>query len=150
MDCITLGIFLLIYSDFKSTETQIFRGGLRHYTRHQERLILGQKGKPSDYHDKIDYERVKIRIKIRAASYTQDLHPINTSTSTSCLEDSKSTLLTDGSWTISTKNGSDWPGPQLWFTTSRDVTQWDNMTTLLTTSFISLIEIIKFNLNFIH
>lgn len=137
---ITSGILLIIFSDFKSTETQIFRGGLRHYTRHQERLITGQKGRPSDYHDKIDYERVKNILKNRAASSTQDPHQINISTSTSCMEELKSTLLRDGSSTISTKNGSDWPGLQLSFTTSPDVTQWDNMTTPLTTSFISLIE----------
>ena len=107
VDCITSGIILVIFSDFKSTETQIFRGGLRHYTRHQERLITGQKGRPSDYHDKIDYERVKIILINRAASSTQDPHQINISTSTSCMEDSKSTLLRDGSSTISTKSGSD-------------------------------------------
>lgn len=140
VDCITSGIILVIFSDFKSTETQIFRGGLRHYTRHHERLITGQKSRPSDYHDKIDYERVKIILINRAASSTQDPHQINISTSTSCMEDSKSTLLRDGSSTISTKSGSDWPGLQLSFTTSPDATQWDNMTTPLTTSFISLIE----------
>lgn len=39
----------------------MFRGGLRHYTRHQERLITGTKDRPQDYHDKIDYERVFIK-----------------------------------------------------------------------------------------
>lgn len=107
MDYITSGTFLIIFSDFKSTETQIFRGGLRHYTRHQERLITGKKEKPTDYHDRIDYERVKNILKIRAASSIQDPHQTNISTSTSCMEDSKSTLLTDGSLTTSTKNGSD-------------------------------------------
>ena len=55
----------------------MFRGGLRHYTRHQERMITGQKSTPSDYHDKIDYERVFFNL-FRVVLYTQDQHPLNT------------------------------------------------------------------------
>ncbi len=55
----------------------MFRGGLRHYTRHQERMITGQKNKPADYHDKIDYERV-IFYLFRVVLFTQDHLPLNT------------------------------------------------------------------------
>ena len=54
----------------------MFRGGLRHYTRHQERLITGKKLTPSDYHDKIDYERVFFNL-FRVVSSTQDHQPHN-------------------------------------------------------------------------
>jgi hypothetical protein len=55
----------------------MFRGGLRHYTRHQERMITGQKSVPSDYHDKIDYERVFF-ILFRVVLFTQDQQLLNT------------------------------------------------------------------------
>jgi hypothetical protein len=46
-------------SDFQSTETKLFRAGLKHYRANEERLIKGSRNSPnSDYHDAIDYERV--------------------------------------------------------------------------------------------
>lgn len=44
-------------SDFTSTETKIFRGGLRHYPKYNEKLIYGTRDTPMAYHDRIDYER---------------------------------------------------------------------------------------------
>ena len=48
-------------SDFESTETKLFRAGLKHYTANHERLIKGSRVSPNQgYHDQIDYERVSI------------------------------------------------------------------------------------------
>ena len=48
-------------SDFESTETKLFRAGLKHYRAHEERLIKNTRRSPNhDYHDTIDYERVQI------------------------------------------------------------------------------------------
>lgn len=43
--------------DFTSTETKMFRGGIRHYPEYNEKLIYGTRDTPMAYHDKIDYER---------------------------------------------------------------------------------------------
>ncbi len=50
-------------SDFESTETKLFRAGLKHYTANHERLIKGSRVSPNQgYHDHIDYERVQYGI----------------------------------------------------------------------------------------
>ena len=47
------------FSDYESTETKLFRAGLKHYRAHEERMIKSTRRSPSsDYHDAIDYERV--------------------------------------------------------------------------------------------
>ncbi len=106
-------------------------------------MITGTKSKPSDYHDKIDYERVFKYNNFRVALYILDHQQLNTLISTLCTEDLKNILLKDGSLITSIRNGSDLLGLQLWSITLLDVTAWDNMIMLHMTSFISQIEMIK-------
>ena len=44
-------------ADFTSTETQMFRGGLRHLPEYNEKLIYGTRDTPLNYHDKLSYDR---------------------------------------------------------------------------------------------
>lgn len=53
-----LRIIHVLLSDFESTETKLFRAGLKHYRSNEERLIKGKSSSPADAHDSIDYERV--------------------------------------------------------------------------------------------
>ena len=76
-------------SDFESTETKLFRAGLKHYRAHEERLIKNTRRSPNhDYHDTIDYERVQM-YRFRAVSCTLGRPITNNSTSTTCMEASK-------------------------------------------------------------
>lgn len=59
-------------------------------------MILGSKNKPTDYHDKIDYERVNKLFNNRVALSTQDHQQTNMWTSIGCSEDLRNILLTDG------------------------------------------------------
>jgi hypothetical protein len=83
-------------SDFESTETKLFRAGLKHYTANHERLIKGSRNSPNHgYHDQIDYERVRETL-FRAASSTPAHPPTSNSTSTTCMEESRSSSWTGG------------------------------------------------------
>lgn len=85
-------------SDFESTETKIFRAGLKHYSGNEERLIKGKRSSPNqDYHDAIDYERVHIST-FRDVLYTHVLRLTNISTSTICTVDLKNSLWTATWW----------------------------------------------------
>ena len=54
------GVRLPLPSDYESTETKLFRAGLKHYRGQEERLIKNTRRSPNhDYHDLIDYERVE-------------------------------------------------------------------------------------------
>ncbi len=106
-------------------------------------MITGTKSKPSDYHDKIDYERVYKYNKFRVVLYIHDHQQLNTLISILCTEDLKNILLKDGLLITSIRNGLDLHGLQLWFITLPVVMQWDNMIMLHMTSFISQIEMIK-------
>ena len=49
-------------SEYKSDEMRVFRGGLRHLPQYAEYQTHGSKQNLSNFHDKMNYERVVFRI----------------------------------------------------------------------------------------
>lgn len=104
------GVHVPSPSDFESTETKLFRAGLKHYTANHERLIKGSRNSPNQgYHDQIDYERVCLA-SLRAASSTRALPLTSSWTSTTCTEASRSSSWTAGWLAASTATVSEWCG----------------------------------------
>lgn len=48
----------MIFSDYTSPETRMFKAGLRQDPTQEVRTLKGSLNGPTDMHDKIDYERV--------------------------------------------------------------------------------------------
>lgn len=82
--------FQMQFRNYSSPESRLFKAGLKHDPKYLVHLTHGRITKPSDLHDKMDYERVDVEL-FRALSSTRGHQSISTSTSITCSEASAST-----------------------------------------------------------